>query len=290
MANELAVSYKANDGTDVQLDMQTVQKYVLTGSGTATDAEVAGFLAVCKARGLNPMARDAYLVKYGNSPAATITSKDYFVRTANEDPDFDGFKAGIVLAKPDGLEYREGSLKGRSEELAGGWAEVYSRARKVPVRAEVALDEYNTGKSLWASKPATMIRKVALVQALREAFPAKFGGLYDSAEVQPQPVAAQDAMQQPAPAKQPQTKPQPQQAPRLTQEQAGDLLELCSEASQACGRPIDEVKAAVWRAVPWSGGDWGAYMQAARRAAVDFVEAHYTEEGEPEAEEVPYEP
>lgn len=47
----------------------------------------------------------------------------------------------------------------------------------------VAFDEYNTGKSTWASKPATMIRKVALVQALREYFPEDYQGLYDSSEM-----------------------------------------------------------------------------------------------------------
>ena len=36
--------------------------------------------------------------------------------------------------------------------------------------------------SQWAKKPATMIRKVALVQALREAFPKSFGGMYIAEE------------------------------------------------------------------------------------------------------------
>ena len=34
----------------------------------------------------------------------------------------------------------------------------------------------------WSSKPATMIRKVAQVQALREAFPDTLGGLYTADE------------------------------------------------------------------------------------------------------------
>ena len=37
--------------------------------------------------------------------------------------------------------------------------------------------------SQWKSKPATMIRKVAVVQALREAFPEDFGGLYSEEEL-----------------------------------------------------------------------------------------------------------
>ena len=34
----------------------------------------------------------------------------------------------------------------------------------------------------WSKKPATMIRKVALVQALREAFPKALGGMYTAEE------------------------------------------------------------------------------------------------------------
>ncbi len=39
---------------------------------------------------------------------------------------------------------------------------------------------------MWASKPATMIRKVAMTHALREAFPSSLGGLYTEDEMQVQ--------------------------------------------------------------------------------------------------------
>ncbi len=53
----------------------------------------------------------------------------------------------------------------------------------------VGFDEYAGKKdgslnSQWAKKPATMIRKVAVVQALREAFPDRFQGLYAQEEFQ----------------------------------------------------------------------------------------------------------
>lgn len=185
MTEELAVQYRANDGTDVALDASTVRKFILTGSGTATDADVAGFLALCQARGLNPLARDAYLVKYGDGPASTIVSKDFYVRAATQQPTYKGMRAGVVVITREGeLVEREGALVGgQTEKLVGGWAEVHDSRWTVPVRSVVGMDEYNSGKSLWRSKPATMIRKVALVQALREAYPAQFAGLYDAAEM-----------------------------------------------------------------------------------------------------------
>ncbi len=194
-SNALAVKYTANDGQEVELTADSVNRYVVSGNAQATDAEIAGFLAICKARGLNPLARDAYLVKYGqNSPASTIVSKDYYNRIAQQQQSYDGMEAGVVVAKPDGtLEYREGALVGRTEHLVGGWAKVYDKRRGHPSSAVVSMDEYDQQKSLWRTKPATMIRKVAMVQALREAYPSSFQGLYDESEMPeaPQPVAAQ---------------------------------------------------------------------------------------------------
>ena len=53
---------------------------------------------------------------------------------------------------------------------------------------EVTFDEYagrksdGTLNSNWSGKPATMIKKVALVQALREAFPNDLNNLYTEEE------------------------------------------------------------------------------------------------------------
>ena len=182
------VKYVANDGVEVRLTPQTVAAYVATGNAQADPADVVRFMATCRARGLNPLAGDCYMTVYqcaSGKSVSTVVSKDYFVRTATQDPAFDGMRAGIVVMGKDGqLSYREGCICGRkTERLVGGWAEVLVRGRSVPSRAEVSLEEYDQHRSLWKTKPATMIRKVALVQALREAFPAKFGGVYDNTEI-----------------------------------------------------------------------------------------------------------
>lgn len=70
---------------------------------------------------------------------------------------------------------------------------MYDKRRRVPSRAEVSLDEYDQHRSLWRTKPATMIRKVALVQALREAYPGAYGGIYDSDEMPERPAQAVEA-------------------------------------------------------------------------------------------------
>lgn len=175
--------YKATDGQEITLTPQDVRKYIVTGGGNVPDKEVVSFMAKCAARGLNPYAGDAYLVCYGNK-SNVIVSKDYFVRAANQQPNFDGMEAGVVVVNTQGqLVKREGSIVLKGEQLAGGWAKVYRKDVSHPTTAEVAFGEYNTGKSLWTSKPATMIRKVALVQALREAYPTAYAGIYDADEM-----------------------------------------------------------------------------------------------------------
>lgn len=65
---------------------------------------------------------------------------------------------------------------------------MFIKGRETPEYQSVSFDEYvgrkkdGTINSQWSKKPATMIRKVAVVQALREAFPDKFQGLYAQEE------------------------------------------------------------------------------------------------------------
>ena len=184
--------YKAN-GEIVKLSPDTVKRYLVSGSGSVTDQEIMMFLGLCKYQHLNPFLREAYLIKYGDrSPATMVVGKDVFLKRAKRNPDFSGMQAGIMVMKQDGrVGEREGTYYSRAsgEVIVGGWAKVYIKGYEHPIYASVSLDEYAGRKSdgslngQWASKTATMIRKVALVQALREAFPDDLGALYDQAEM-----------------------------------------------------------------------------------------------------------
>lgn len=157
----------------------------------ATDAECKIFLETCKQYHLNPFTKEAYLIHYDNkneSAASTIVlGKNCYLQMAERHPAYDGFEAGVIVLTAEGqLLNREGSIVydgDDGETLLGGWAKVYRKDRTRASYEEVKLSEYDTGKSLWSGKKATMIRKVALVHALREAFPSTFGALYDESEV-----------------------------------------------------------------------------------------------------------
>jgi phage recombination protein Bet len=170
----------------VMLNEGIIKKYICP---IATEQEIYMFLQLCKAQNLNPFLREAYLIKYGTTPATIVTGKDTFIKRARSIKEYRGFKAGIIVISNKAVVYREGGMLIKGEELIGGWAEVYRSDLEVPVRAEVAFDEYVGKKSdgtinkQWTEKPATMIRKVALVQAHREAFPNQFEGMYSAEEM-----------------------------------------------------------------------------------------------------------
>lgn len=164
-----------------ELTLETIKKYLCP---EATDQEAYIFLQLCRSAGLNPFRREAYLIKYSGKPATMVVGKEAFTKKAERHPAFDGCQAGIIVLNRDGqIERRDGTFKLRDEQLLGGWAKVYRKDRSHPFVAEVSIEEYQKNTPSWQQMPATMIRKVALVQALREAFPSDLGGLYDEAEV-----------------------------------------------------------------------------------------------------------
>ncbi|MBP3930901.1 MAG: phage recombination protein Bet [Peptostreptococcaceae bacterium] len=183
MKNSLAtLEYTMQDGQVLTAD--TVRNYLVSGNGAVSDQEVVMFIELCKAQKLNPFIREAYLIKFGNSPANIVVGKDVFFKRANRNPDYEGMRAGIVVVTKDGeVKEREGSLKAPGETLIGGWCEVYVKYKKHPIKSVVSLEEYSKSQSTWKSMPMVMIRKVAMVTALREAFPEDLQGMYDASEI-----------------------------------------------------------------------------------------------------------
>lgn len=183
MSDNSMVEYKVGE-TNIALNANVVRQYLVSGSGNVSDQEVFMFMNLCKSQGLNPFIREAYLIKYGSSAATIVIGKDVFTKRASNNPLFMGYEAGIVVrTKDDGFEYRHGSVLISGEPLVGGWAKVYLKGYQVPIEDAVSILEYKQNTPTWNKMPATMIRKVALVHALREAFPGDFQGLYDASEM-----------------------------------------------------------------------------------------------------------
>ena len=114
----------------------------------------------------------------------------------------------VVLTKDGELSERKGSIKLPTDKIIGAWAKVESLGYETAIsfyeyyngayvldencdkvkdakgfdKKKTRSDGKTMGTNVWDSKPATMIRKVALTHALRECFPQVYSGLYDESE------------------------------------------------------------------------------------------------------------
>lgn len=183
MNPEPVVSFEVS-GQEIVLTPSVVVNQLVKGNKNITQSEVMYFMNICRGQGLNPFVNDAYLIKYGDSPAQIVVSCAALEKRAESFPNYDGMAAGVIVKGKNGIEYRNGSFyDSQDEKVVGGWAEVYRKDRPRPVRSEVSLSEYTTGRSTWKDKPAIMIRKCAKATALREAFPSQNANIYVSEEM-----------------------------------------------------------------------------------------------------------
>lgn len=190
MSNELLVTYKVDD-QEIKLTPKIVQDYLVGTTAQITIPEFKLFTELCKARKLNPFLREAYLIKYSNSqPASIVVGKDAILKRAVLNAKYNGMKSGIIVLNECGdVVERKGTFKLDSEQLVGGWAEVFRTDWKNSIYCSVSLAEAIQKKgngepnSNWSKQPATMIEKVAKVRALREAFVEDLGGMYEAEEM-----------------------------------------------------------------------------------------------------------
>jgi len=183
MSNEVA-TFTAN-GENIELTMNDVANYLVDGNSKITRQEAKMFMELCKYQHLNPFLKEAYIIKFGNKPAQLITSKEAFMKRAENNEQYAGLKAGIIVLRNDEIVYSNGAFALQTDKVVGGWADVYRKDRQEPHHVEISMQEFSKGQSTWKSMPATMIRKTAIVNALREAFPEALGGMYTEDDKNP---------------------------------------------------------------------------------------------------------
>lgn len=155
------------------LTKETIKQYLCPA---ATDQELTMGLQISKTFNLNPLKREVYFVKYGTHPMQVLTGYEVYLKRADRSGKYQGMK-----------DWTEGSLEGKDLK---GCVEVYRAGWERPLYHEVDYAEYVQKKAdgtvnvFWSTKPKTMIKKVAVSQAFRLAFPDEFDGMpYTSDEV-----------------------------------------------------------------------------------------------------------
>lgn len=196
MSNQMLARYEVG-GLEISITPETVLTYMIdpkdaysNGRCTIPQREMMKVIMTCQARKLNPFTGDVVVQprrdKAGNTLCTLVVTKDFYTRRAAANPKYAGKRSGIVVLTKDGRPIKRNGCavyKVLGETLLGGWCEVFVQGQEHPEYAEVALDEYDQGFALWKTKPATMIMKVAVSQALRSAFPDEFNGTYEPEEI-----------------------------------------------------------------------------------------------------------
>ena len=172
-----------HDDAKVELIKQT---FCIPNNLTVLEAQT--FVEIGQRTGLNPFLRELWAVKYDTTrPASIFVGRDGYRKSAQAHPDYDGHLA-IAVYENDRFKIENGnpaydsakfSERGR---LSGAYCSVRRKSISRDFFVFVDFAEYTTGKSLWKSKPATMIKKVAESQALRMAFQELFAGTYGEDE------------------------------------------------------------------------------------------------------------
>lgn len=175
------VKYTTDSGLEIELSISIIKNTLLGQIGHLfTDQEILKFIYLCYYQKLNPFLKEVYLLKSESGSTTIVVGKDLFTKRAAADERCLGWEAGLIIRREEKIFSRKGAFIAPEEELLGGYAKVYRLGFENPIETSVSLQEYRrlNSQNSWNIMPATMIRKVALVQALRESFPDRFQGLY----------------------------------------------------------------------------------------------------------------
>lgn len=179
-------------------DLDTVlEEYLrgIDGIDQVPEADKARFLATARACDLNPILREVYAIVQGardKRRLVVVTGYEVYLKRADRTGALRGWKAWTEgsfelvertkkMSGPTGQwEKRaacpQGDLRAIIEIHRADWTQAF--------RHEVFLDEYAQENEMWAAKPRTMLKKVAIAQGFRLAFPEQLAGMpYTSDEL-----------------------------------------------------------------------------------------------------------
>ena len=152
----------------------TAKKYI-ANMVRLTDKEAVQFIEICKAYSLDPFKREVYVVAYGdgqNRSFSIVTGYEVYIKRADRSGKLDGWNIEIT------------------EDGKKAICKIYRKDWKYPfvhtVYLEEAIQKKKDGSinSMWLKMPKFMLRKVAIGQAFRLAFPDELGGMpYLSEEI-----------------------------------------------------------------------------------------------------------
>ena len=172
----------ANPTPTLDLDFEEVCKFI-DPKKLGTPQEYKHFFELCKMRGMNPLLKEVYWIKYSsNQAAANVIAVDTFVARAGDHHDYEGYESGWYIQTDPKDPNKVASTHQPYGKIVGAWCSVF-RTNMKPFVSRVRIDAYSTGKSRWGTDPAGMIEKCAIAGAHRKAYPKSFAQLYSWEEM-----------------------------------------------------------------------------------------------------------
>jgi len=159
------------------VDNKVIEDFIFSTGTILNPQQKKLFMALATHNQLDPFKREIHAIPYkdkeGKATLSVVTGYEVYLKRAERSGKLDGWKVWT--------EGQGDTLKAIVEIRRKDWTE--------PLRHEVIFKEYNLGRSLWTSKPVTMIKKVAIAQGFRLAFPEELGGIpYTADEIDTEPI------------------------------------------------------------------------------------------------------
>lgn len=154
-----------NDIVVSHVDEKTVMEFLFGSETKLTEPQKKLFIQLAVKNQLDPFKREIYAIPYGDK-MSVVTGYEVYLKRAGASKQLDGWKCWV--------EGEGDNMKAVVEIKRKDWT--------TPFTHEVYRSEYDSKKSLWLSKPITMLKKVAIAQAFRLAFPNELGGMIYTAD------------------------------------------------------------------------------------------------------------
>jgi len=162
MAQSLEKRHQTGLTVEAPVTEQIVRDFLFSNETKLTEAQQNLFLNIATAMNLNPFKREIYVVKYGDN-CSIITGYQVYIKRAAQTGMLDGWKAENTFDE-----------KGT---CTGATVTIHRKDQQFPFEWHVDMADFNTNRAEWKSKPNWMIKKVAIGQAFRLAFPEEVGPL-----------------------------------------------------------------------------------------------------------------
>jgi phage recombination protein Bet len=157
---------------------------------TATKDEIGEYLYICDKYGLDPLKKEAWIIKYGGK-SSVIVGRDGLVKIANSHPMFNGMEGDVIYTgdiltrRENGsikIEYGPEHTKFEKSKIEGAFCNIYRKDREIAYAAIANLKDYDKNANMWSSHKAAMILKVAESIAIKKSF--NLSGLLSSEEME----------------------------------------------------------------------------------------------------------